>query len=69
MVQYSVYSRVCFGSDAIEKHMKRLESMKPNNGAARALILTEKQYEGMVILIGKKEEEQEFSPYEQISIF
>lgn len=69
MVQYSVYARVCFGNDAVEKHLKRLEGMKPDDGAARILILTEKQYENMIILIGDKSPDDESPAYEQISIF
>lgn len=52
MVQYSVYSRVCNGSDAVEKHSKRLEINCPENGAVRLLVITEKQHEKIRILVG-----------------
>lgn len=58
MVQYSVYARVCNGSDAVEKHKIRLKGNLPKNGSVRLLILTEKQYESMEILVGELQEEE-----------
>lgn len=52
MVQYSVYCRVCNGNDAVEKHEKRLNMNLPNEGSIRMLVITEKQYESMRILLG-----------------
>ena len=47
MVQFSVYSRVCNGNDAVEKHTKRLKASLPPNGSVRLLVITEKQYQNM----------------------
>ena len=58
MVQYSVYARVCNGSDSVEKHKLRLKGNLPKNGSVRLLVLTEKQYESMEILVGKLQEEE-----------
>lgn len=69
MVQYSVYARVCLGTDAMEKHINRLKSNCPVNGSARVLTLTEKQYEGMILLIGEKKPDEIQPVYEQLSIF
>lgn len=69
MVQYSVYARVCCGNDAIEKHVKRLQAHRPPNGSARVLILTEKQYENMILLIGERVSGEESPADEQLSIF
>lgn len=52
MVQYSVYARVCPGTDAVEKHRQRIMEHLPKNGAIRMLTVTEKQYEGIDILLG-----------------
>lgn len=59
MLQLSVYSRICKGSDDVEKHAKRLKSLIPKEGSVRLLTVTEKQYASMEILVGtlKKEEE------------
>lgn len=54
MVQYSVYSRVCNGMDAVQKHETRLNLNLPAKGSIRLLTVTEKQYESMQILLGEK---------------
>jgi CRISPR-associated protein Cas2 len=52
MIQYSVYGRILNGSDAQEKHMKRLVSNLPSEGSIRVLTVTEKQFASMAILVG-----------------
>jgi CRISPR-associated protein Cas2 len=52
MIQYSVYARVCNGMDAVHKHKLRLKKNLPDNGAVRLLVITEKQYESVEILLG-----------------
>ena len=69
MLQYSVYARVCNGMDAVEKHRARIRNHLPNNGAIRMLIITEKQYESIDILLGRLTEADEPFQYEQLSIF
>ena len=69
MVQYSVYARVCCGNDAVEKHIKRLQTHRPPGGSARILVLTEKQYENMIILIGERMSGEACPADEQLSIF
>lgn len=69
MIQYSVYSRVCNGVDAVEKHRKRLKNNLPDNGSIRMLVITEKQYESIDILLGKLTEEDQPFQCEQLSIF
>ena len=53
MVQYSVYARICNGMDAVNKHKARLKQHLPDNGAVRMLVVTEKQYDSIEILLGK----------------
>ena len=69
MVQFSVYARVCNGMDDVEKHKRRLNLNLPNNGSVRMLIITERQYESIVVLVGKLVPEEKVKPYEQLSIF
>lgn len=69
MVQYSVYARVCNGSDAVEKHRQRLKQNTPDNGSIRLLVITEKQYESVEILVGKLKEQDEPFICEQLTIF
>lgn len=52
MIQYSVYSRICNGSDAVEKHLSRLEKNIPEEGSVRYLQITDKQYASMKLLVG-----------------
>ncbi len=54
MIQFSVYTRVCNGMDAVKKHEDRLNSNLPSKGSVRLLTLTDKQYDMMKILIGSK---------------
>lgn len=53
MVQFSVYARVCNGNDAVQKHRARLCAHLPPSGAVRLLVVTEKQYESIEILLGE----------------
>lgn len=69
MIQYSVYARTCNGTDAVTKHKTRLKRCLPDNGSIRVLVITEKQYESIEILLGNLcEADQEFE-IEQLSIF
>ncbi len=69
MLQYSVYARICNGTDAVEKHRERLRVNVPDNGSVRALVITEKQYEAIDILIGKLTDADDNFLSEQLSFF
>ena len=69
MVQFSVYARICNGSDAVEKHRARLKANLPDNGSVRMLVITEKQYASIDILLGRYRPEEEIANYEQLTIF
>lgn len=69
MLQFSVYARVCNGNDDVEKHRRRIKSNVPNNGSIRMLVITEKQYETIEILVGKLTKEEKQNPAEQLTIF
>ena len=69
MIQYSVYARVCNGLDAVNKHRSRLRQNLPDNGSVRLLVITEKQYESIEILLGRLTEADESFQCEQLSIF
>lgn len=53
MVQYSVYARVCNGTDAVEVHKARLSGVLPAKGSVRMIVVTEKQYNNIEILVGQ----------------
>lgn len=69
MLQYSVYVRLCNGSDAAEKHTQRLLVNAPYTGSVRVLAVTEKQYATIKIIAGKKRPEEKSAKDFQISFF
>ncbi len=69
MLQYSVYARVCNGADAVEKHKVRARCNLPDNGSVRMLVITEKQYESIEILLGNFTSADDSFQCEQLSIF
>lgn len=68
MIQFSVYARICNGMDDVEKHKQRIKNNKPDNGSVRMLVITEKQYEKMELIIGNFIPE-EVPVFEQLTIF
>lgn len=68
MIQFSVYARVCNGTDAVAKHRARLRNSLPENGSIRLLVITEKQYESVEILLGNLTQADETFVYEQLTI-
>jgi len=66
---FSVYTRVCNGTDAVEKHRSRIRQNLPENGAIRMLVITEKQYEAIDILLGSLSQADDSFQCEQLSIF
>ena len=69
MIQFSVYARVCNGADAVEKHRNRLTCNLPDNGSIRMLVITERQYESIEILLGNLTQADDSFQCEQLSIF
>ena len=52
MIQFSVSGRILNGRDAEDKHMQRVVANLPPDGSVRVLVVTEKQYAGMKLLVG-----------------
>ncbi|MBS5472224.1 CRISPR-associated endonuclease Cas2 [Gemmiger formicilis] len=69
MLQFSVYARVCNGNDAVQKHESRLRASLPPNGSIRLLVVTEKQYQSIQILLGNYQPEEAPFVCEQLSFF
>lgn len=69
MLQYSVYVRICNGVDAVNKHKERVRRNLPDNGSVRLLVITEKQYEAIEIMLGSLTEADEDFQCEQLTIF
>jgi CRISPR-associated protein Cas2 len=68
MLQFSVYCRVCRGLDTVDKHIARLQKKLPLRGNVRVLIITERQYERMIIVLGLPKKEEKIGS-EQLLLF
>lgn len=54
MLQYSVYSRITRNNDDARKYINKVKSILPPVGSVRVLQVIEKQYSGMIIMLGDK---------------
>lgn len=54
MMQYSVYVRTCPNRDYASRLIKRVKAFAPPKGNVRVIMITEKQYEDMVMIVGSK---------------
>ena len=66
MLQYSVYVKFCHSSDTIEVYKSRIRYFIPPRGNVRILVITEKQYKDMELVLGEKKI-QEVQTCEQLS--
>ena len=69
MVQYSVYARLCNTIENAKEHEKRLKYYLPYSGSVRSMIVTEKQYSTMNILVGEPKKKDKKILENQISYF
>ena len=67
MLQFSVYVRICKG--VANSHLNRLDTMLPPKGHIRALILTEKQFDNMRLLLGVRSECEKANAPRQLTLF
>ena len=56
MMQFSVYMRVVRGLTAANSVVERLKKILPPKGNIRSLIITEKQFDKMQLLLGEDDE-------------
>lgn len=54
MMQYSIYIKSVVNKDSANQTIRRVNTILPVEGHVRALIITEKQYENMQILLGEE---------------
>jgi CRISPR-associated protein Cas2 len=69
MMQWSVYTRICNGSDSVKKHEKFLENNRPKQGSIRCLIITEKQFQSIKVIGGKKKWSEKKKSGDQLTFF
>ncbi|WP_415425823.1 CRISPR-associated endonuclease Cas2 [Staphylococcus borealis] len=54
MMQYSIYIKSVINKDAANQTIKKVNTFLPQEGHVRALMITEKQYQHMQILLGEE---------------
>ncbi|MFD1850959.1 CRISPR-associated endonuclease Cas2 [Oceanobacillus bengalensis] len=69
MMQFSVYCRLCNGHESMERLLEKVKKNLPPKGSIRALPVTEKQYDRMRLLLGKKTANEERVTINQLSLF
>ena len=57
MIQYSVYVRVCVSRQSATFMENRIKDFMPDEGLVQTMMVTEKQYNSMHFLLGKKKED------------
>ena len=58
MIQYSVYCKIFNNRDAAIKHINILNRNIPSKGYIRLMLVTEKQYNNSIIIIGGKRNQE-----------
>lgn len=69
MIQFSVYGRLCNTIENAQEHERKLKNFLPFTGSVRSMIITEKQYSSMKILVGNKVIKDKKVSENQISFF
>ena len=68
MLQYSVYARFCESRAHATKFARHIRGFMPPEGQVRVLFVTDKQFEDMLLLIGRRKQKPE-DPPEQLLLF
>lgn len=69
MIQWSVYGRILNGIDAESKHLARLIQNLPSRGSVRCMTVTERQYAGIRLLVGKPVSQEKNVTASQLLLF
>lgn len=59
MMQYSVYCKIFPNREAAINHINILRKYLPKDGQIRIMVVTEKQYSKMEIIVGGKSKQEE----------
>lgn len=68
MIQYSVYLRTCLNREHAKRLSEKIEKSVPLSGNVRLLAITEKQYDDMKIVLGRKRVNEQTLQKERIII-
>ena len=69
MIQFSVYGRLCSTIENANLHVNKMKNYLPFKGSVRGLLVTEKQYSKMMVLLGHKKRKEKGILENQLSIF
>lgn len=69
MIQYSLYGRICATVENARLHEDKIKYYLPMKGSIRTLLITEKQYAGIKILLGQSKKKDKKVIEGQISFF
>lgn len=61
MIQFSIYAKLCANHDEVIKTNNIIENHLPPKGNIRCLMVTEKQYEMMKIMIGSQSYQEDIT--------
>lgn len=54
MIQYSIYSKIINFKENTDSEIDKLKRKLPNDGNIRVLVITDKQYSDMRVILGNK---------------
>ena len=60
MLQFSVYVRTVRNNDDAQKYVRRIKTFVPPEGSVRIMVVTEKQFDSMEIVVGEKTKEENY---------
>ena len=69
MLQFSIYHRIVNGEDNVDKHLKRLQLNLPSKGSVRFMQITERQFQGIKLLVGTKRRKEKEVDSRQLLLF
>lgn len=69
MMQFSVYMRICKGISSAKSVLTNVKLILPPLGNVRALIITEKQFDNMQILLGGASFNESVNDEKNVSLF
>lgn len=68
MIQYSIYVKLFNNRDSATKHLVTLKRYVPKQGQIRVMMITEKQYENIEIIVGGISTQENISNIETLVI-
>lgn len=69
MMQFSVYMKICKGIASAQSALNRVRLILPPLGNVRALIITEKQFDNMQILLGRASFNEKMNDEKNLVLF